>query len=149
MKETIRALLVLARPDSCEALRLGLEEQLIETCTAKNCMEAALTLCSHCPPHLVFTDIELSDGNWNDVLSFAASASAPVNVIVVSPRVDVALYIRAMESGAFDFIVFPPSAPELQHIVRVAAANVFNRRRQASAAAPANSLVVASPAESG
>ena len=146
MKEIVRALLVQERHDPSDALRLGLEEQLIETCTAKNCMEAALTLCSHCPPHLVFTDIELSDGDWTDVLSLAAGASAPVNVIVVSPRVDVALYIRAMEGGAFDFIVSPPSAPELQHIVRVAAANVF-KRRQASVAAPANSLVVASLAE--
>jgi DNA-binding NtrC family response regulator len=146
MKETIRALLVLARPDSCEALRLGLEEQLIEIGTAKNCMEAALTLCSHYPPHLVFTDIELSDGDWTDVLSFAAGASAPVNVIVVSPRVDVALYIRAMEGGAYDFIVSPPSALELRHIVRVAAANVF-KRRQASVVAPANSFVAASLAE--
>jgi len=143
MKETIRALLVLARPDSCEALRLGLEKQLIEICTAKNCGEAALTLHSQCPPHLVFTDVRLSDGDWTDVLSSAAGASAAVNVIVVSPRVDVALYIRAMEGGAFDFIVSPPSAPELQHIVRVAAANVF-KRRQGCAIAPANSLVVAS-----
>jgi len=133
MQETIKALLVLARPDSSEALRLGLEEQLIETDMAKNCMEAALTLCSPCPPDLVFTDVELSDGDWTDVLSLAANASARANVIVVSPRVDVALYIRAMESGAFDFIVSPPAAPELQHIVRVAAANVFNRRRQADA----------------
>jgi len=149
MKENIRALLVQARPDTSDALRLGLEEQSIETCTAKNCMEAALTLCSHCPPHLVFTDIELSDGNWADVLSLAACASAPVNVIVVSPHVDVALYIRAMEGGAFDFIVSPPSAPELQHIVRVAAANVFSRRRQANAVASAHSLMAASMAENG
>ena len=144
MKETIRALLVLARPDSCEALRLGLEKQLIEICTAKNCGEAALTLHSQCPPHLVFTDVRLSDGDWTDVLSSAAGASAAVNVIVVSPRVDVALYIRAMEGGAFDFIVSPPNALELLHIVRVAAANVFMRRHQASVVAPANSLVVAS-----
>jgi len=147
MKETIRALLVLARDDSSEALRMGLEEQLIETCSAMNCMEAALSLCSPCPPHLVFTDVQLSDGAWDDVLSLAAEASAPVNVIVVSPHVDVSLYIRAMESGAFDFIVSPPTAPELQHIVRVAAANVFNRRRQARAAAPSNSLTDASLTE--
>ncbi|HXX21974.1 MAG TPA: response regulator [Terriglobia bacterium] len=147
MKETIRALLVLARHDSCEALRLGLEAQLIEICTAKNCMEAALTLCSHCPPHLVFTDIELSDGNWTDVLSLAACASAPVNVIVVSPHVDVALYIRAMEGGAFDFIVCPPGTLELLHVVRVAAGNVFKRRHEASAVVPTSSPAVASLAE--
>lgn len=147
MKENIKALLVQARHDPLDTLRLGLEKQLIEICTAKNCMEAALTLHSQCPPHLIFTDVQLSDGDWTDVLSLAAGASAAVNVIVVSPRVDVALYIRSMEGGAFDFIVSPPSALELLHVVRVAAANVFMRRRQASVAAPADSLVAASLTE--
>ena len=132
MQENTKALLVQARPDLSDALRLALEGQLIEICTATNCFEAALILCSPCPPHLVFTDIQLPDGNWADVLSLAGSASAPVNVIVVSPHVDVALYIQTMEHGAFDFIVSPPSAPELLHVVRVAAANAFTRRRQAT-----------------
>ena len=147
MKENIKALLVQTRPDTSDALRFALEEQLIEVCTASNCFEAALNLCSHCPPHLVFTETQLSDGNWADVLSFAARANAPVNVIVVSPRVDVALYIQTMEHGAFDFIVSPPSALELLHVVRVAAANVFARRCQAPAATPTDSLIVASKAE--
>ena len=146
-KENIKALLVQTQPDPSDALRFALEEQLIEVCTAHNCFEAALTLCSHCPPHLVFTETQLPDGNWDDVLSFAATANAPVNVIVVSPHVDVALYIQTMEHGAFDFIVTPPSAPELLHVVRVAAANVFARRYQAPAVTPTDSLLVASKAE--
>ena len=147
MQENIKALLVQARPDPSDALRLALEGQLIEICTAKNCGEAALTLRSHCPPHLVFTDIHLPDGNWADVLTLAARASAPVNVIVVAPQVDVALYIQTMERGAFDFIVSPSSASELLHVVRVAAENAFTRRRQATAATPTSSLIVASLAE--
>jgi DNA-binding NtrC family response regulator len=146
MKGNIKALLVQARPDPFDALRLALEGQLIEVCTANNCFEAALNLCSHCPPHLVFTDIQLPDGNWADVLSFAASANAPVNVIVVSPRVDVPLYIQTMEHGAFDFIVSPLSLLELLHVVRVAAANVFIRRRQATVGAPPDSFIAAPPA---
>jgi DNA-binding NtrC family response regulator len=143
MKENIKALLVQARPHACDALRLALEEQLIEVSTADNCFEAALNLCSDCPPHLVFTDIQLPDGDWADVLSFAASANAPVNVIVVSPRVDVPLYIQTMEHGAFDFIVSPPSVPELLHVLQSAAENVSSRRHQAAAIAPPDSLVVA------
>jgi DNA-binding NtrC family response regulator len=146
MKGSIKALLVQARPDPFDALRLALEGQSIEVCTANNCFEAALNLCCHCPPHLVFTDIQLPDGNWADVLSFAASAKAPVNVIVVSPRVDVPLYIQTMEHGAFDFIVSPLSALELLHVVRVAAANVFIRRRQATAGAPPDSFIAVPPA---
>jgi DNA-binding NtrC family response regulator len=147
LKENIKALLVQTRPDPSDPLRLALEGQLIEVCTAHNCFEAALNLCSPCPPHLVFTETELPDGNWEDVLSFAARANAPVNVIVVSPHVDVALYIQTMERGAFDFIVTPPSALELVHVVRVAAANVSVRRCQAPALTPTHSLVVASKVE--
>lgn len=128
MKENIKALLVQARPDARDALRLALEEMLIETCTADRCFEAALILCSQYPPHLVFTDIRLPDGDWSDVVNLAANASAPVNVIVVAAHVDVALYIETMEGGAFDFIVTPPSAPELLHIVRIAATNALTRR---------------------
>ena len=147
LNESIQALLVQTRPNPSDPLRLALEEQLIEPCTAHNCFEAALSLCSPCPPHLVFTDTQLPDGDWEDVLSFAARANAPVNVIVVSPHVDVALYIQTMERGAFDFIVTPPSTPELLHVVRVAAANVSARRCQALDVTPTDSLVVASKFE--
>jgi DNA-binding NtrC family response regulator len=147
LKENIKALLVQTRPDPSDALRFALEGQLIEVCTVHNCFEAALSLSSPCPPHLVFTDTQLPDGNWEDVLSFAARANAPVNVIVVSPHVDVVLYIKTMESGAFDFMVIPPSAPELLHVVRVAAANIFARRCQTPALTPTHSLVLASKVE--
>jgi len=146
-KENIEALLVQTWPDPSDPLRLALEGQLIEVCTAHNCFEAALSLCSPCPPHLVFTETQLPDGDWEDVLSFAARANAPVNVIVVSPHVDVALYIQTMERGAFDFIVSPPGAPELLHVVRVAAANVSARRCQAPAVTPTDSFVIASKAQ--
>lgn len=82
MKETVKALLVQARPGACDPLRLALEEQLVEIHAAKNCEEAALALCSQCPPHLVFTDIQLPDGDWADVLALAARASAPVSSVL-------------------------------------------------------------------
>ena len=106
-----------------------MEEQSIDIFTAKNCAEAALALWSDCPPHLVFTEIQLADGNWADVLTLAAKASAPVNVIVVAPFVDISFYLQAIERGAFDFIVPPLSDPELLHVVRIAAENALSRRR--------------------
>ena len=147
MTEKIRALIVQASPSLPDVLQLGLEGQWIEISTARNCFEAALVLCSNCPPHLVFTDLQFPDGNWSDVLNFAANASTAVNVIVVSPKVDIGLYIRAMEHGAFDFIVSPPSTLELLHVVRVAAANVCARRRQTTALSAAPSLAIRPLAE--
>ncbi|MGO8786755.1 MAG: response regulator [Terriglobia bacterium] len=130
MKETIKALLVRSRHDPLDALRLALERRSIDLFIAKNCAEVALALWSDCPPHLVFTEIQLADGNWADVLTLAAKASAPVNVIVVAPFADVSFYVQAIERGAFDYIVPPLSDPELLHVVGVAAENAIRRRRE-------------------
>ena len=147
MKENMKALLVQARHEPLDALRLALEEQSIDILMARSCAEAALALWSDCPPPLVFTGIQLADGNWADVLTLAAKASAPVNVIVVAPFADVGFYLQAIERGAFDFIVPPLSDPELQHVVRIAAENALSRRRQQAALSPPSALVVAAQPE--
>jgi FixJ family two-component response regulator len=78
----------------------------------------------------VFTDVQLADGNWADVLTLASNATAPVNVIVVAHFIDMKFYIQAIERGAFDFIVPPFARLELQHVVRIAAENALTRRRK-------------------
>ena len=141
MDEKIKVLLVQARVDPQDTLRVALEELSLEIRIARSCGEAALALLSDRPPHLVFTDVQLSDGHWGDVLTLAATALLPVNVIVVASHVDVGFYISAIERGAFDFIVPPISAPELLHIVRTAAESSQTRRRQALASASASLLL--------
>ena len=142
MKDHIRALIVKVRRDPVDALRLALEEQSIEVVTAKNCAEAVLALWSDCPPHIVFTETDLADGNWADVLTLAARACAPVNVIVVAPFADISFYVQAIERGAFDFIVPPLSDTELLHVTRVAAENAASRRRQLGAGGRADCALV-------
>ena len=136
MDENIKALLVQARPDPSDALRIALEEQSMDIRIARNCGEAALALWSTSPPHLVFTEVHLADGDWTDVLTLAGKAAAPFNVIVVAPHVDVSFYIQAIERGAFDFIVPPLSAPELLHVVRTAGESALQRRRDQTAGSP-------------
>jgi DNA-binding NtrC family response regulator len=147
MKENVRALLVQARHDPLDALRLVLEEQSIGIITARNCAEAALALWSDSPPHLVFTEVQLADGGWTDVLTLSAKAAAPVNVIVVAPFVDIGLYVQTIERGAFDFIVPPHSDPELLHVVTIAAENAITRRRKHAASLPPLPLGGASQSE--
>jgi DNA-binding NtrC family response regulator len=130
MNESIKAVLVEARPGSFDRLRLALEAQSLKVFIAKNCVEAALSMWSACPPHLVFTDVHLTDGSWEDLLALAAQAPVAVNVIVVAPFVDVPFYIQAIERGAYDFIVPPLEGQELEHVVRTAAENVMGRRRR-------------------
>lgn len=128
MVEMISALLVHNREDTFDTLRPILEGQCIVTRQARSCGEALFSLWGKRPPHLVFTDLQLADGNWCDVISLAGKCPLPINVIVVSRLFDVNLYIEAMERGAFDFVTPPFEAPDVAHVVRGATQNVLRRR---------------------
>lgn len=130
MKDDIRALLLHLHESPVAALKLALENHFIWTERARSCEEATASLAGSNPPHLVFTDTDLPDGTWCDVLDLAARASLPVSVIVVSPVADVPLYIDVMERRAFDFITHSFTTAELTHILRCAVENVRTRRQE-------------------
>lgn len=136
MKERIRALLVQTKYDPLDVLRCTLEEESIDILIAGNRAEAEQALRTDPPPHMVFTDVHLRDGGWEDVLSLAMKASAPVNVIVVAPFVDVGFYVEVIQHGAFDFIVPPHAHAELLHVVRSATENALTRRHKHVATLP-------------
>ena len=137
MEDHITALLAFTRSEPLHGLAVALANLRIENWTVRTCGEAALYLGRQEPPHLVFTDTQLADGTWTDILQLAAKALVPLNVIVVSPVVDVELYIRTIELGAFDFLVAPVGREEVSHVVRTAAADVVRRRKDRSAAVSA------------
>jgi len=76
----------------------------------------------------VFTDTELPDGTWANILAVAERAARAVNVVVVAPVVDTRFYVETIQAGAFDFIVPPLNAADLAHVVRCAGDNVLSRR---------------------
>ena len=80
------------------------------------------------PAPLVFTDTQLPDGTWADVLALAQKAKLPVNVIVVARVVDTRFYVEVIETGAFDFLAPPFNATDLAYVVRSAMDNVVARR---------------------
>jgi len=102
------------------ALKTALEQQGIRVYEPRDCDELLRLFKEPGHPRLVFTDTALPDGTWKNVLALAASAREPVRVIVVAPFVDLKLYLEALESGAFDFIVPPFLASDLVHVVRCA-----------------------------
>ena len=128
MQEKITALLVHDRLEPMGSLRRALESQSIETQSVRTCHEASQALWGCQPPHLVMTDRRLRDGSWEVVVNLAARAPSPVNVIVVSDVVDIALYLEVIQRGAFDFIVPPMSLPDFAHVVWSAVENVMSRR---------------------
>ncbi len=132
MAQEIFALVLQGPTGSLGRLKLDLENQSINVRCLGSLEEALPVLHGTKPPHLVFTDTTLPDGNWADVVNLAVEASKPVNVIVMARLVDVGLYLETMGRGAFDFIVLPLTRPELVHVVRCATDNVI-RRREAQA----------------
>jgi DNA-binding NtrC family response regulator len=147
MKTEISALLLRSRSDPLHTLELALQGLSVKTSQASSCSEAQRTLEGSDPPELIFTDTQLLDGTWVDVLRLAERAATPVNVIVVSRLVDVRFYIEVVETGAFDYIAPPFEPSGLAHVVCCAAGNVL-RRRSAQAQAEQTgqrSLTLASP----
>lgn len=135
-KEALSALLVFTEADQVATLETALMTQSIHTRRATTCTEALIVLHGPHPPHLVFTDSRLADGDWADVLRSAARIPAAVNVIVVPRVLDTRLYLEALQEGAFDLITPPFVASDLAHVVRIAADDVLRRRRTTTAKAP-------------
>jgi DNA-binding NtrC family response regulator len=100
--------------------------------------EASQVMHGAQPPHVVFTDTKLSDGDWQDVLTLALKAAQAVNVVVVSAVGNISLYFEAMELGAFDFLT-PNIAPrDFRLLLQAAAEDAVARRagNHAEAAPP-------------
>lgn len=134
MKGTINALLVHNGEAWFLVLESMLKKQGIATRCVRSCGEALAWLTPTDAPQLVFADTELPDGTWADVLNLATTQTRnAAKVVVVSPLVDLKLYLNALESGAFDFIVPPFGAGDVAHIVRSATSGAPERRSSSEA----------------
>ena len=145
-KEGIRSLLVHDRDDRFSILKSALHGLGIQTTRVRNCRAAETLLVDTPPPLLVFTDVVLPDGNWLDLLDLTAKAKDRVNLIVVSPRADVELYIDVMNHGAYDFITELFTVPEIVHVVRSGIDNALESREPAQGS-PRRSKVRTAPKE--
>jgi DNA-binding NtrC family response regulator len=121
------AVLVHGPSTSWASLKVLLKSLSVETWTVQSCEEAA-RLANQTEPELIFTDTLLPDGTWRDVIAFADSANAPINVIVVGESADTKRH--ASESGAFDLIIPPINAASLTEILRNAVDDVRRRRQK-------------------
>ncbi len=130
MQKPMRALLVFKPGEQLKSLQIALRSQDMEMIQAQSVQEAAAILNRSDPPGIVFTDIALPDGNWEDVLELASKSYWPANTIVVSRLVDMTFYVKVIEHGAFDFIAPPFNKSDLEHIIRTATWNVYNKHSQ-------------------
>ena len=137
------ALLIFNQAKPYNDVEAALEKLAVPTGRAQTLAEACQVLSRVNPPLLVFTDSELPDGNWADVVSLSARASSPVTVIVVGQEIDTKLYASVIEVGAYDFIAPPFDALDLARMVRRAEDNALARRQAATNPRP--SVQIARP----
>jgi len=128
MTHGITAMVVHQNSETLASLKSALERQGMSILLADSRTRAIQMLGGQNPAPLVFTDTELPDGTWADILAEAERATQPVNVIVVARVVDARLYLDTIETGAFDFIAPPFVATDLEFVVRSALDNVAARR---------------------
>jgi DNA-binding NtrC family response regulator len=128
MPERITALLVHQNSETLVTLKGALERQGMRVGHAESRAQAKRILGGLNPAPLVFTDTQLPDGTWADILAVAEKAAQPVNVIVVARVVDTRFYVEAIQTGAFDFLAPPFVATDLAYVVRTALDNVVARR---------------------
>jgi DNA-binding NtrC family response regulator len=128
MTERIKALLVHHNSETLATLKGALERQGMYVIHAQSRAQAKRMLGGLDPVPLVFTETQLPDGTWADILAVAGKAARPVNVIVVARVVDTRFYVEAIETGAFDFLAPPFNATDLAYVVRSAFDNAVARR---------------------
>jgi DNA-binding NtrC family response regulator len=128
MTKSITALFVHRNSETLATLKGALERQGMSTLHVESRAQAKRMLGGQDPAPLVFTDTQLPDGTWADILVEAERAAQPVNVIVVAHVVDMCLYVEVIENGAFDFLAPPFVSTDLAYVVRNALDNVVARR---------------------
>jgi len=117
----VRALLVHGEGEPLGSLNKALHGLKVDADHADTCKEALRFLRRATEaPDVVFTDTALPDGSWRELLDAARYLRVPAKIIVVSRTEDPWLYLEAMESGAFDFMIPPFTTADVEYILRYA-----------------------------
>ena len=109
-------------------LRRVLDSLGLEAVRVSSCKELKSRLQDGGPFLTVFTEATLPDGGYRDVCRIASQPAKPLPVIVVSPFVDMDLYLDSIDNGASDFIVPPFLCTDIAHVLMAAISDGLPRR---------------------
>lgn len=124
----ITALMVHNEEEPFRDLKRRVSELGIPSLQLATLVEAKYFLKRLHHPALIFTDVNLPDGTWADVVEAAKRVAPPCPVIVVSRFVDLSLYLEASQKGAVDFIVPPFATKDLELIIHSAMRKLDTRK---------------------
>jgi DNA-binding NtrC family response regulator len=124
MKIDTMALLVMPRIRRSELLE-ALEDCAADVLAICDCREARRVLNGGLPIQVVFTDTNLPDGAWADVLEAVTRSRLYAQTVVCGRLPNVALRKDVLERGAYDFLAEPYDKEEIRRLVECAAAKSY------------------------
>lgn len=124
------------RNEPCQALKAVLRRLGVDAFSV-HCCEDIFRLLEQTHPHLIFTDTQLSDGTWIDVVNLADDTAIPVCVIVVGSSRDPRMFQASVHHGAFGFVSPPFDDESVSRLINEAVALVRARRERHSRTAAA------------
>jgi len=120
--------LVVMSEERRPSLLRSLNSLNIDCVTVDSCVQAR-HLLSVCPEiEVVITDVSLPDGNWCDVFRCVVESGVAAGVVVSSPSADEKLWSEVLWRGAYDLLVEPLDATEVQRTIEGAIRSVCDER---------------------
>lgn len=113
------ALIVDDEPDIRELLDITLSRMQVETVSAENIAQAKELLSKH-TFDLCLTDMRLPDGNGIELIKYIQENIASLPVAMITAHGNMEFAIKALKSGAFDFVSKPVDLTILRSLVNTA-----------------------------
>jgi two-component system KDP operon response regulator KdpE len=115
----VKILVVDDEPPIRKLLRVGLSTQDYTILEAPNA-KTAIEMVEACPPDLILLDLGLPDIPGNELLRKWRDEGMTLPVVILSSRTDEAGIVKALETGADDYVTKPFGMNELVARIRVA-----------------------------
>ena len=136
MKRNAFALVAHERSEPCESLKPVLRRFGVDAFSVRSC-GGAFRLLEQTHPHLIFTDTQLPDGTWVDLVNIVEDAAVPACVILVGFPKDQEIFQTSIHDGAFGFLSPPFEGEAVSRLITRAMALVRARRERHSRTAAA------------
>lgn len=113
------ALIVDDEPDICTLIQMTLEKMSIKSASVYNLVDAKKQLATK---HfdVCLTDLRLPDGNGLELIDYIQNTCPQVPVAVITAHGNMEVAIKALKSGAFDFIPKPIELSVLRDLMAAA-----------------------------
>lgn len=124
----LKVLLVDDEQDALEAMQTGLQaEKNYRILTASSCKEALKKIKTG-KVDLIVTDLKLKDGSGLDIVQYVQENLPNIAIIIITAHGSVETAIKAIRSGAYDYLQKPIRLAQLKRLISRISENIFLRR---------------------